>query len=65
MDVNKAAMSVNEFCGWAGIGRSKFYQEVADGRIPIRKIGRRSVVLIADAQSWLESLPTAGARHAM
>jgi excisionase family DNA binding protein len=51
------AFTVDEFCGWARIGRSKFYQEVQEGRIPLRKIGRKSVVIRADAEAWLSSLP--------
>lgn len=56
---NRGALTVDEFCGWASIGRSKFYQEVKDGRITLRKIGRKTVVTMADAQAWLDSLPVA------
>ena len=55
----RGAMTVDEFCGWARIGRSKFYQEVQEGRLRLRKIGRKSVVTHADAVSWLNSLPEA------
>jgi excisionase family DNA binding protein len=54
---NLGAMTVDEFCGWARIGRSKFYQEVQEGRIRLRKIGRKSVVIRTDAEAWLCSLP--------
>lgn len=57
---NRGAMTVDEFCSWASIGRSKFYQEVAEGRIAIRKIGRKSVVTLSDAMTWLDSLPHGG-----
>lgn len=53
-------MSVDEFCAWASIGRSKFYREVAADRIRLRKIGRKSVVTMPDALAWLSSLPDAG-----
>lgn len=55
----KGAMSVEEFLHWASLGRTKFYQEVKDGRIKIRKIGRKSVVTLADAEAWLSALPEA------
>ncbi len=61
----RGAMTVDEFCGWASIGRSKFYQEVNEGRIKLRKIGRKSIVTFSDANAWLESLPEAGGKHAM
>ncbi len=52
------AMSVKDFCRWAAIGRTMAYEQIAMGRIPVRKVGRRTIILIADAQHWLESLPT-------
>lgn len=54
---NRGALTVDEFCGWASIGRSKFYDEVKSGRIQLRKIGRKSVITMPDALNWLESLP--------
>ncbi len=65
MSQTKAAMTVDEFCGWASIGRSKFYQEVNEGRIKLRKIGRKSIVTVNDADAWLANLPEAGGGHAM
>jgi hypothetical protein len=53
----KVAMSVNEFLDWASIGRTKFYEELASGRLKIRKIGRKSIVTMADAIDWLNALP--------
>lgn len=55
----KGAFTVTEFCGWAGIGPTKFYDERKAGRIKVRKIGRKSVVTVADALAWLNSLPEA------
>lgn len=57
---NRGALSVDDFCAWASIGRSKFYQEVKNKKISIRKIGRKSVITMADAKAWLASLPEAG-----
>ena len=54
---NRGAMSVNEFLAWASIGRSKFYEEVGSKRLRIRKVGRKTLVAMADAQAWLEALP--------
>ena len=60
----KAAFTVDQFCTWAAIGRSKFYREVSEGRLRLRKIGRKSVVTMADATAWLEALPTVGGQDA-
>lgn len=56
---NRGALTVDEFCGWASIGRSKFYDEVNAGRIQLRKIGRKSVITMPEAMAWLENLPKA------
>ena len=55
------AMSVDEFCRWACIDRTKTYAEAKAGRLQLRKIGSKTVVLRADAELWLRSLPTAPA----
>jgi hypothetical protein len=55
------AMTVGEFCEWARIGRTKLYSEVKAGRIELRKIGAKSVILRSDGNKWLHSLPTATA----
>ena len=57
MNDTKGAMSVNEFLNWASIGRTKFYDELASGRLKVRKVGRKTIVTMADALSWLECLP--------
>jgi hypothetical protein len=57
-------MTVDQFCHWANLGRSKFYREVSDGRIRLRKIGRKSVVTVGDAEAWLDALPEAGGANA-
>ena len=53
------AMTVREFLGWARISRTTFYKEVSEGRIPLKKVGKRSLILMRDAEAWLNSLPTA------
>jgi len=52
-------LTVKEFLEWSGIGRTKFYQEVNEGRIKLRKIGAKSVVTMPDALAWLNALPEA------
>jgi hypothetical protein len=38
----------------AGIGENLFREEIAAGRIKVAKIGRRSVVRIAEIERWLQ-----------
>ncbi len=55
--MEQGAMTIKQFCAWAGIGLSKFYDEVNAGRLPMRKLGRKSIVRMIDAEAWLAGLP--------
>jgi hypothetical protein len=55
---SQRAMSVRCFCDNFGVGRTTFYAEVRSGRLRVRKIGRRTLVLCDDAEDWLNRLPT-------
>lgn len=57
----KVAYAMSEFCDLYGISRSLAYNELRAGRLTARKIGRRTVILKADADAWLTSLPVRGA----
>jgi hypothetical protein len=49
------------FCAWAHIGRTRAFEELRSGRLLARRIGRRSLITIEDAEAWLKSLPTSRA----
>lgn len=53
----RGALTVDQFCVWANIGRSKCYQEVAESRLRLRKVGRKSIITLPDAKDWLNNLP--------
>ena len=59
------AMSVDEFCRWARIGRTSAYNEIANGRLRALKVGRRTVIPADAARHWLEALKpvTSNASH--
>lgn len=59
LDKPRGAMTVNEFLVWARIGRTKFYQEVSNGSIVLKKVGTKSVITYDDAEAWLNALPEA------
>ena len=52
----KAAYTVKEFCQMFSIGRSTFYSEVGAGRLLTKKVGSKTLVLAADADSWASAL---------
>ena len=56
-DAPRGAFSVRDFCQWAGIGRTAFYEELKTGRLTAKKFGKRTLIPIAEAHRWLEGLP--------
>jgi hypothetical protein len=59
------AVTVNEFCRRNRISRTKLYQEAQVGRLKIRKLGKKALILIEDETAWREALPmfTSGASY--
>ena len=55
----KLAFSIPEVCETSGLGRTAVYEEIRSGRLIARKCGRRTLVLLADLEAWLSSLPRA------
>ena len=55
----RGAFPFKEFCKWASISAPTAYKEVNEGRLELRKIGKKSVILKTEADRWLNSLPTA------
>jgi Mrp family chromosome partitioning ATPase len=54
--------SINDSALKAGVGRSTIRGALNSGALTARKIGRRTVILDADLQSWLAALPAYEAR---
>jgi excisionase family DNA binding protein len=52
------ALSFPEFCRRYGIGRTSAYAEVAAGRLRAVKVGRKTLILVDDAEEWLAALPS-------
>jgi excisionase family DNA binding protein len=55
-----AAYSVAEALVRLNLSRDTFYRLVREGRLTVRKCGRRSLVLDSDLAAFLEGLPTIG-----
>jgi excisionase family DNA binding protein len=43
-----------------GIGRDKLYKLIREGKLPARKLGRKTLILATDLEAFLESLPRMG-----
>lgn len=55
--VHPAAMSVDSFARWAGIGRTLAWNEIREGRLRAIRASGRTLVTMADAEAWLIALP--------
>jgi excisionase family DNA binding protein len=53
----RQGLSIAEACAMAGIGRTKIYQAIADGRLRARKCGKRTLILRDDLHAFLTALP--------
>lgn len=54
---DKVGLSIAEAAVVMGVGRSSIYVMMRDGRLPARKIGRRTVILREDVAGALRSAP--------
>ena len=49
----RRALRINDFCKAYGVSRSTVYKLATEGRLPLRKIGGRSLIRIEDAEALL------------
>jgi excisionase family DNA binding protein len=52
-----AAYSIPEVMAKVGVGRDKLYGLIREGRLPARKLGRKTLILATDLEAFLKALP--------
>ena len=57
MQIPNLALSPEKAAEVSGVGRTTIFAEMKAGRLPRRKVGRRTVILMDDLHRWLTSLP--------
>jgi excisionase family DNA binding protein len=50
--------TIRQCCRLTATGRTKFYELIAGGEIPVRKVGKKTLIAAADLRRWAERLPT-------
>lgn len=50
-------MTIKDACAAAGIGRTSIFQAIREGKLQVRKAGRRNIVLTEDLRAFLHRLP--------
>lgn len=53
---DRLAYTVVELAEAAGLGRTTIYREVKSGRLRLTKIGKRSIITVAEAERWLAAV---------
>jgi excisionase family DNA binding protein len=58
MDITaQISLTILQATQLAALSRSYLYEAIQRGELPIRKAGRRTLVLRQDLENWLNSLP--------
>jgi hypothetical protein len=55
--MHRNAFSIAELMEDSGLGRSKIFEEIKQGRLIAHKCGRRTLILAEDYARWLRALP--------
>lgn len=58
--MQKISVTLREASALSGIGRSSLYKLFNAGKLTPRKAGKRTLILVAELESYLMSLPTGG-----
>ena len=57
-------MSIQDACRVVGFSRAKMYREINSRRLPVRKAGYRTLVLMSDLKAYIDALPPGGPSEA-
>ena len=60
----KRAMTIKKFCSDYEIGKTKAYQEIAEGRLMSVTVGSKRLIRHDDAEAWLSNLGGPDAKSA-
>ena len=60
MPVGKSAYTIDQFCASTGVGRTKAYEAMADGRLDFVTFDGRRLILAEQARDFLARLPRGG-----
>ncbi|MCZ8184217.1 MAG: helix-turn-helix domain-containing protein [Beijerinckiaceae bacterium] len=61
---DKISLTIQDVSKTTGIGRTKVFELIREGKLPARKIGTRTIILAEDLKAFLDKLPQAGHRPA-
>jgi len=50
------ALTIEETCVATGLGKTKLYEHIGSGQLKARKVGKRTLILKADLEEFLDNL---------
>jgi excisionase family DNA binding protein len=56
------AVSIAQACQISGLSRPTLYRCIAAGKLPTRKLGARTLIMVDELRSFLSNLPQGGPR---
>jgi hypothetical protein len=56
---DRLSCTIPEACAATGLGRTKLYEEIGKGRLKIRKVGARTLVLVDSLVALVNDAPEA------
>ena len=59
------ALTMRQVVALSGISRSSIYAAIGAGELRGKKLGRLTVILVADFRTWLDGLPDLKPRSGM
>jgi excisionase family DNA binding protein len=57
VQIQPAVLNPREAAKYIGVGRSKFFELLKDGHIPMKKSGKHTLVKVSDLDAWIDGLP--------
>ena len=53
------SISITEASKRSGLGRTSIYGAIGRGELKVKKLGRRSLILVDDLKAWIVAMPEA------
>lgn len=61
--MEKISVTLREASALSGIGRSSLYKLFNEGKLTPRKCGKRTLLIRAELEAYIKSLPVGGRGH--
>jgi excisionase family DNA binding protein len=59
----KLFYTISDTCRLLSVGRTKLYELIGTGEIPVRKLGKKSLIAAGDLDRWADRLPALPVKH--